>query len=102
MASQEFFQKKSYFQSGQGASVMIFSLSFAASHLPQELQGRSEGQKGLPQKELCLALDHSQLDTLYITMYMAGTVHPNLGYIASEAKKAQHELMLLPSSRNPI
>ena len=72
---------------------MIFFSQFpTASHLPQRLQGRSEGQRDLYQMELCLALDHSKLETLYITVYMAGTVYPNLGYITSKTKEAQREL----------
>ena len=83
--------KISYFQDGQGASVRIAELH-AASHLPQKLQARLKGQRGLHQLEPCLVLGHSKLEILYVTVYLVGTVYPNMRRIAFKSKEAQQEL----------
>ena len=83
--------------------MFFFSELHGASHLPQKLPARLKGQRGLHQMELCLALGHSKLGILYVTVYMAGTVYPNMGYIAVYPNpKRLTRIVFLSSSRNPI
>lgn len=84
---QELFKKEeSCFQSGQGASAVVFlSELHSASHLPQKFQAGSEGLA--PDGAISCSGSHSKLGASYISVYVAGATHPVMGYIASKIQR---------------